>query len=139
MLNARQDRLCRESFAAGENPATYQALTPWDETDMTQWRHVLHYRDLYQQKLAYVREFLSSEGSLAGWEAQEHEFLKATIDGAQASGGSEAMLGDPLRRPPTTGRGATVSHAQCDACVTVRDSLQRPRLTVCSLLFVAVL
>ena len=34
------------------------------------WRHVLHYRDLYQQKLSYVREFLSSVDRLEHWTSQ---------------------------------------------------------------------
>ena len=50
---------------------------------MVQWRHVLHYRDLYQQKLAYVREFLSSVDRLEHWTSQGLGFLKHTADAEQ--------------------------------------------------------
>ena len=58
------------SYGPNEDPSTFDSLRPWGETNMVQWRHVLHYRDLYQQKLAYVREFLSSVDRLEHWTSQ---------------------------------------------------------------------
>ena len=108
-----QDRMCTASYGAGENAATYAALNSWGSTEMAQWRHVIHYRDLYQQKLAYVREFLVSEGKLGYWEGEDLAFLKTTADGAQyydegASGRCAAY--DPFNAVDASGTTATNAH-----------------------------
>ena len=73
----------KASYGPNEDPSTFDSLRPWGETNMVQWRHVLHYRDLYQQKLAYVREFLSSVDRLEHWTSQGLGFLKHTADAEQ--------------------------------------------------------
>ena len=55
----------------------------WDEEEFLKYRHVLHYRDLYQQKLAYVRGFLEAVGRLEVWEGRNLGFLTTTVDANQ--------------------------------------------------------
>ena len=46
----------------GEDPAVRDASSSWDAKRFLAWRHSLHFRDLYQQKLAFVREYLQAQG-----------------------------------------------------------------------------
>ena len=59
----RIDRTCAAAYAVGEDPAVSAASAGWDDATYVAWRHVLHYRDLYQQKLAYVRGYLDATGA----------------------------------------------------------------------------
>eukprot|EP00966_Prymnesium_polylepis_P290417 6708415-Prymnesium_polylepis.1 len=45
---------------------------------MLKWRHVTHYRDLYQQKLSYVRVFLQAVGRLEDYKKKNLDFLETT-------------------------------------------------------------
>ena len=75
---ARQDRMCAESYAADETPARTAATSQWSAEELLKYRHVLHYRDLYQQKLAFVRGFLESVGRLSYHLEKGHGFLYNT-------------------------------------------------------------
>ena len=50
--NVSQDRMCSVSYAVGEDPSTGDGNGGWDEDRYARYRHVLHYRDLFQQKQA---------------------------------------------------------------------------------------
>lgn len=79
----RMDRLCTQSYGAGEDPAVSTGSFGWDEATITRWQHALHYRDLYQQKLAYVRGYLKSMDRLKDWESRQLGFLAPTVDAGQ--------------------------------------------------------
>ena len=108
-----QDRMCKASYGPNEDPSSYESLRPWGLREMTQWRHVLHYRDLYQQKLSYVREFLSSVDRLEHWAGQGLAFLKHTQDAAQfydeGSSGRCAAY-DPFNAVDAEGTSSTNAH-----------------------------
>ena len=80
---ARQDRVCAESYAGDESPAISGISNGWSEEEFLKYRHVLHYRDLFQQKLAYVRGFLDAVGRREVWEGRNLGFLTTTIDANQ--------------------------------------------------------
>ena len=103
----------KASYGPSEDPSTFDSLRPWGETNMVQWRHVLHYRDLYQQKLAYVREFLSSVDRLEHWASQGLAFLKHTADAEQYyDEGSEGRCSayDPFNAVDEEGTTQTNAH-----------------------------
>ena len=72
--------MCAANYGPNEDPALPVANTPWDDHIVAKYRHVLHYRDLYQQKLAFVRGFLKTTGRLSVHEGKE--FFKTTKDGS---------------------------------------------------------
>merc|ERR550514_285020 len=80
------DRMCNDSYIHNpdavvgldyEVPGIAATSEPWSEEEFIRYRHVLHYRDLYQQKLAYVRGYLEAVDALRVWESRERmTFLK---------------------------------------------------------------
>jgi hypothetical protein len=60
---ARMDRMCLRAYGSQEDPAVGDTTNGWDEAQFERWLHVLSYRDLYQQKLAYVRGYLGASGA----------------------------------------------------------------------------
>ena len=81
----RLDRTCHDSYESGEDPAVMDQSAGWEAEGFQKWHHVTHYRDLYQQKLAFVRGYLRSVGTLGDRMNEGHEFLKPTTSAAQAS------------------------------------------------------
>ena len=79
----RLDRTCVDSYASGEDPAVSGATSGWDESRFRLWRHAIHYRDLYQQKLAFVRGYLTAQGTLPELEGKGYGFLKTTLNADQ--------------------------------------------------------
>ena len=86
---ARMDRTCEGAYGGTEDPAVTGAAAPWTGAQFTRWLHALHYRDLYRQKLAYVRGYLGATGAdrLAEYDTRaatgDFGFLVPTADAAQ--------------------------------------------------------
>ncbi len=74
----RLDRMCDGAYAANEDPATAASAAGWSADTYLKWRHTLHYRDLYQQKLAFVRGYLKAQGKLDYWDGTDLPFLAPT-------------------------------------------------------------
>ena len=76
----RQDRMCPVSYGPNEDPALPVANSPWSSEAFQRYRHTLHFRDLFQQKLAFVRGYLKATGRLDVW--KDKGFMKTVEDGA---------------------------------------------------------
>ena len=59
----RMDRTCEAAYGGTEDPAVSGTAAAWSGAQFTRWLHALHYRDLYRQKLAYVRGYLGATGA----------------------------------------------------------------------------
>lgn len=96
--------MCTASYTDGESPASRVASNTWDTASFIRMRHAIHFRDLYQQKLAFVRGFhlglearkagsssyiaiacryLGSQERLTSYEALNFGFLRSTVDAGQ--------------------------------------------------------
>ena len=81
---ARLDRTCYQSYGPNEDPSVVPSPSGgWSAARFRRWHHVIHYRDLFQQKLAFVRGYLRSVGTLDLRESEGYAFLKATPSAAQ--------------------------------------------------------
>ena len=85
----RLDRMCDGAYAANEDPATAASAAGWSADTYLKWRHTLHYRDLYQQKLAFVRGYLKAQGKLDYWDGTDLPFLAPTATPNQYYAGGE--------------------------------------------------
>jgi len=75
---ARLDRTCERAYGQNEDPAVPDTPNAWNADHFTRWLHALHYRDLYQQKLAYVRGYLGASGADRLQEYDKRAFLVPT-------------------------------------------------------------
>ena len=118
------DRMCNESYHQDpeaedgkdfEVPGEAATSEAWSEDEFIRYRHVLHYRDLYQQKLSYVRGYLEAVDALRVWEEGERmTFLKTTVDGKQfydEGSNGRCSAYDPLNMRQTGSDGSTSTNA----------------------------
>ena len=118
------DRMCNESYHQDpeaedgkdfEVPGEAATSEAWSEDEFIRYRHVLHYRDLYQQKLSYVRGYLEAVDALRVWEEGERmTFLKTTVDGKQfydEGSNGRCSAYDPLNMRQTGRDGSTSTNA----------------------------
>lgn len=125
----RQDRMCQESYGPTEDPATADASTGWGSVTFTRWRHVLHYRDLYQQKLAFVHGYLEAQGRLTEWETRGLAFLKGTSSASEyydEGAGGRCSAYDPFNKLNNDGVGLShrytiqsLEFGRCGSCSSV--------------------
>ena len=86
----------KKECSAWSSPRAKAYAPPRDVT--TRWIHALHFRDLYRQKLAYVRGYLAATGA-----DRLQEYEVSQLPGLEDEAETEPLVsGEASSKPPTS-------------------------------------